>query len=195
MTVIVAALTKDQGVVMAADRQVTLGWQKAEHEQPKLWVSGQWVFGAAGSLRTAQVLKHHVDWPKYRPDEDTDWEVYLVKTLVPAIRAGVQGHGVLVDNSGRQVLNDGSLIVATGSHMAYIFPDGGVIADSSGRDAIGSGSAQALGALGEKGPWTETGVINAARRASTTAVGVGGPISVVDTKSLTVRTVESEAVA
>lgn len=54
MTVIVAARTKDKGIVLAADRQVTMGMQKAEHDQPKLWVSGSYVFGVAGSFRTAQ---------------------------------------------------------------------------------------------------------------------------------------------
>jgi ATP-dependent protease HslVU (ClpYQ) peptidase subunit len=189
VTVIVAALTKDQGVVMAADRQVTMGARKANHEQPKLWVSGQYAFGACGCLRTAQVLKHHVTWPKFRPDEDKDWEKFLVMSVVPAIYEGVQNRGVMTDSSGVRTL-DMMLCIATGEHSAVIYGNGCVIADNTGRSAIGSGSAQALGSLGDKGPWAEADVVTAAHRAAETAVGVDGPISVVDTKTLTVRTAE-----
>ncbi|PXY33571.1 hypothetical protein BAY59_10845 [Prauserella coralliicola] len=191
MTVIVAALTKDKGIVMAADREVTCGSQKAHHEQPKLWVSGKYAFGACGNLRTAQVLKHHVTWPKYRPDEDPDWEKFLVTSVVPAIREGVQNRGVVYESNGVQTIN-ANLLIATGDRLAAIYTDGCVLTDVTGRDAVGSGCAQALGALGESGPWKEADVIRAARRSSATAVGVGGPISVVDTKSLTVRTIDDE---
>lgn len=194
MTVIVAAQTKDQGIVLAADRMVSVGSREHEHEQPKLWVSDQYAIGAAGNLRVAQVLKHYVKWPKYRPDEDTDWEKFCVTSIVPAIRKAAEGHGVMVDNSGHQYLSV-ELLIATGDRQALVSGDGCVFADNTGRGAIGSGCRQALGALGGTGPWTESDVINAARRAGETAQGVGGPISVVDTKTLTVRTLNDAEAA
>lgn len=191
MTVIVAALTKDQGIVMAADRLVTNSWQKQYHLTPKLWVADKLTMGAAGSMRTAQVLKYHVDWPKYRPDETDDLETFLVKEAVPAIRAGTKDRGVVKTKDGREDLET-DLLLATGSHLAKIGGDGCVLMDSSGRMAIGSGYAEALGRLGDDGPWTEADVVDAVRRAIRQAVGCDGPISVVDTRTLIIRTVGTE---
>jgi ATP-dependent protease HslVU (ClpYQ) peptidase subunit len=188
MTVIAAAITPDDGVVMAADRLITTGWEKQYHSTPKLWTADTWAVGACGCLRTAQVVKHHVTWPKYRPDEDTDFEAFLVKTLVPAVRAGVDGHGVLKDDSGIKTIPT-SFLVATGDHLAAIGENGAVLSESSGRMAIGSGYAEALGRLGSEGPWTEADVITAVRRAIRSARGCGGQITVTDTRTLEIRTV------
>ena len=192
MTVIVAALTADQGVVMAADRLASNGWQKQYHLTPKLWVAEGFAIGAAGTMRVAQVLKHHVTWPKYRPDEDTDLEAFLVKNTVPAMRAGAKDHGVVKTKEGVEEL-DARLLLATGAHLAMISGDGCVVMESSNRMAIGSGYAEALGRLGDDGPWTEADVVDAVRRAIRQAVGCDGPISVVDTKTLIVRTVSHDA--
>jgi ATP-dependent protease HslVU (ClpYQ) peptidase subunit len=188
MTVIAAAVTK-QGVVMAADSQTTAGWQKQYLDRPKLWVSDQYAFGGSGMLRAIQVIRHNVTWPKYRPDEDTDLEKFLVRSVVPAIRAGVKDQGVVKTENGVDILN-ATLLMATGNQLVEISGDGCVCVDSIKRAAIGSGYAEALGRLGDKGPWMEADVVDAVRRAMVTNNGCGGPISVVDTKTLTVRTVQ-----
>lgn len=191
MTIIVAAKTENDGVVMAADRLVTNGWQKQYNATPKLWTNnGTWAIGGAGDFRAVQVIKHHVTWPKYRPDEEPDTEAFMVKTVIPAIRAGVQGHGVLKDDSGVQSTG-AQLIAATGDHIFEIMENGSVLADISGCAAIGSGYAEAIGRLGPDGPWSEDDVIDAVRRAIRTARGCDGPISVVNTRTLDIRTVDS----
>lgn len=189
MTVIVAAVTEENGVVMAADRLVSNGWEKQFHTAPKLWTSETWAVGGAGDLRAVQVIKHYVTWPKYRPDEESDTEGFLVKSVIPAIRTGAQGHGVLKDESGIHTIN-AQLIAATGDRIVEITENGSVLSEISGRAAIGSGYAEALGRLGSVGPWTEDDVIDAVRRAIRTARGCDGPISVVNTKTLTIRTVD-----
>jgi ATP-dependent protease HslVU (ClpYQ) peptidase subunit len=193
MTVIVAAVTGEH-VTLAADRKISAGWEVKYHEQPKLWVNGKWAIGAAGSLRAAQVLKHHVSWPIYRADEEPDLEAFLVRTLVPALRSGSSSHGIVHAQNGIERI-EASLLVAHGTRIATISTDGSVIAEPAQRMAIGSGSAEALGALGNRGPWTEGDVIEAARRATITDAGCGGPISVVNTATLRVRQVDAEAVA
>lgn len=190
MTVIVAALTKEQGVVMAADRLVSNGWEKQYHQAPKLWVADRFLLGAAGDLRVAQVLKHHVTWPRYRPEEDADLEAWLVKTLVPAVRAGVKDHGVVKTQNGVETLGAG-LLWATGDLLTEIDGSGCVVVTTSGRMAIGSGYAEALGRLGTTGPWTQDDVVDAVRRAIQANQGCDGPISVADTKTLTVREVDA----
>lgn len=188
MTIIVAALTKTQGVVMAADRLVSSGWEKQYHRAPKLWTTDQFALGAAGSLRAAQVLKHYVTWPKYRPDEDTDLERWLVTSLIPAVRTGTSQHGVVKNDCGVETLET-SFLWAVGDLIAEVSGSGSVVVSTAGRMAIGSGYAEALGRLGDSGPWTEDDVVDAARRAIQANRGCGGPISVVDTKTLTIREV------
>lgn len=188
MTVIVAALTKSHGVVMACDSLTTNGWAKEYGARSKVWVDGKYVIGAAGCVRTSQVIKHYTDWPRYRPDEDEDIYDFVVKQIVPAIRRAVDGHGVLRNKEGRESV-DSELLVAWGDNIAAVSGNGAVVVPRDHYAATGSGYAEALGALGEVGPWKKAQVIEAARRATVTAVGCDGPIKYATTKSLTVEEV------
>jgi len=188
VTVLVAARTRDGHVVMAADSQTTAGWAKERNTSTKIWVAGQFLIGASGCVRTAQVIKHFTTWPKWRPDEDTDPEVFIVKQLVPAIRRGVENQGVLDTTKPVHVLAT-SLLIAWDGHIADLHGNGAVVIPHEGRAAGGSGYAEALGALGEKGPWTRNQVIEAARRATITNLGCSGPIAVADTKHLEITEV------
>lgn len=174
MTVIVAARTK-QGVAIAADTLTTAGWEKMHHEGSKLWRTDQFIIGGAGCVRAAQVIQHHTTWPKYRKDEDLHLEAFLVKSVVPAIKAAIETNGVLTTTAG-VVRWDTSLIIAWDNNLAIIHGNGAVTIPRFGRCAIGSGSAEALGALSENGPWTVSQVTEAARRATITAVGCEGDI-------------------
>ena len=187
MTVIAAALTGDH-VTLAADSQASAGWEKAQLDGSKLFTAEKFAIGGAGTLRDIQVLKHQVTWPKYRPDEDKDWEKYLVTVVVPAIRSGCNGHGIVKNDSGVESIAV-QIIVAAKDKLATIDSHGGVTIQRVKRGAVGSGYAEALGRLGDKGPWTEADVIDAVRRAAYSARGVGGPITVVNTGDLTIRTV------
>jgi hypothetical protein len=189
VTVIAAAITETQGVVIAADSQWSNNGQRFFPPVSKLWTAENLAMGGSGCGRTGQVLKHHVSWPKYRPEEHADWERFLVKTVVPAIRAGTKDHGIVKTDSGVESLEIG-LVLAAGDNLSIVYGNGLAISESAGRVAIGSGCAEALGALGDEGPWTEADVVDAVRRASATARGVGGAITVVDTTTLVVRQVE-----
>lgn len=186
MTVIVAAVTGKNRVTIAADSEVTGGWEKGRVTSPKVWADRGYAFGVAGSLRSAQVLRHHVDWPRWEP-EDGDFEPFLIRQVVPAIRWGIVDHGIVRRKRGSEWFPS-YLVIANRDRVATIQEDYCVHGDNLGRLATGSGYAEALGALGDSGPWTEADVVEAARRASVTAIGVGGPISLVDTKARIVRT-------
>lgn len=186
MTVVVAAVV-EQRVVMAADRQASAGWQKMEHGEPKLWANDPFIFGGAGRVRTLQVIKHHASWPTYRSTEDSDLETFLVKRMLSSLRTALKDNGRLKNDLGIESW-DSSLLLAFGDKLASFDHDGAVTFEY-GRMAIGSGGSEALGRLGNVGPWTEADVIDAARRATLTAHGCGGPLSYVDTRDLIVRTV------
>ena len=184
MTVIVAARTAT-GVVMAADSQTTAGWEKIQADRTKLWVAGQYLIGASGDVRTAQVIRHHMTWPKYRPDEHGDLEAFMVKEIVPAMRRAVDGAGVVESKNGYETVPV-SLLVAWGDNIAEISGNYCALMPVSGRYAIGSGYAEALGSLGTDGPWRRADVIRAAHRSTITAHGCDGPIVVGDTRTLTI---------
>lgn len=184
MTVIVAARLK-KGVVIAADAQTTAGWQKEYNDRSKLWVAGQYAFGAAGCVRTSQVVRHFASWPKYRPDEVTDIEAFAVREVVPALEAAVKDRGVVINDAGRTRV-DMDMIATWGDHLLMIAGNGAVVNEMAGRCAIGSGATEALGYLGDKGPWTVEQVIEAARRSTLTNLGCSGRIDYVTTNDLTV---------
>lgn len=193
MTIIVAAYTA-HGVVMAADSQTSAGWQKLQQEVPKLWMDGDLAFGATGTTRGAQVLKYHTDWPSWNPDHDPirtgdQWESWLVRRVVPAMHEACGNHGALKDSEGVKTM-DAAILLCTSDNIAEICTDGAVVIEHCGRMAIGSGFAEALGRLGNEGPWTEEEIIDAARRSTLTNRGCGGPITVLRVRDKLIRTVE-----
>ena len=135
MTVIAAARTATGHVVMVSDSQTSAGWEKIQAERTKLWTDGQYLIGASGNVRAAQVVKHYTNWPKFRPDEDTDLEAFLVKRVVPAIRAAVDGHGIVETSAGAESIPV-SLLVAWEGNIADISPDGCALMPRHGRYAI-----------------------------------------------------------
>lgn len=186
MTVIVAAQTKADGVVVACDAQTTWGWQKLEANREKIWTTKQLVVGSAGSVRPAQIIQHHTDWPVFHADEDTHLEAFTIKRLLPAIRKALRDNGALKKEAEVESA-EATLLLAWGDYLTVIAGDGAVVTPRPGRAAIGSGAQEALGYLGEDGPWTKTQVIEAARRATLTAVGCDGPIHYATTRSLAVE--------
>jgi 20S proteasome alpha/beta subunit len=194
MTVIVAALTVDDGIVMASDSEITAGWQKGSHANPKIWVEGDRLFGFAGSMRAAQVVKHLTEWPDMWPDlaggfGTEDVERFIVKSVWPNMRYALEVNGALHAHRGVESI-EAEFLIAYGGTLVEIDSGGTVVLPPSGRAAIGSGYAEALGSLGDEGPWTREDVIEAVRRAAKSAVGVGGPVYVAGTESPTIDRVD-----
>jgi ATP-dependent protease HslVU (ClpYQ) peptidase subunit len=187
MTVIVAGRRHGGGTFVACDSLTTTGWSKEQHADTKLWIAAdQYVIGAAGCLRTAQVIRHYTDWPKFRPREDTDVETFLVKRLVPAIRTATNDHGVKRTDDGKERL-DTSLLIAWGKHLAVVYGNGAAVIERRGRMAIGSGADHAIGALGDRAPWRRWEVIDAARVAAANDIGCDEPIYIANTIDLTIE--------
>ncbi len=183
MTVIVAARMK-KGVVIAADSQTSAGWEKMYLSRSKLWTATPYVFGATGCVRTSQVVRHFTGWPKYRADEEPDLEAFTVKQVVPAIQEATKDRGVVANSHGKTYL-DMSLVMAWGDQFVCIDGNGCVVTADAGRYAVGSGYAEALGYLGDKGPWTVEQVVEAARRATLTNAGCSGRIDHITTTDMT----------
>ena len=181
MTVIAAALTFDHGIVIVGDSELSTPFTRDNDGYSKVWVDEEnegYIFGGAGNLRELQIIKYHVAWPYYRDIYPV--EEFVVKEVVPKMREA------LIDNGIKLEEYESSLIMAWDDNLVVIDEDFGVTIPLSVRYAIGSGQSEALGALGNEGGWTREGVIEAAHRATVTAIGVGGPLYAVDTRDLQV---------
>lgn len=190
MSVITAAITKADGVVLAADSEISGIYTKDKDGYCKLFVTEQqgFVFGGAGNIRPLQVIKHWTNWPIFR-DYHIDIEEFVIKEVVPEIRTALFEHGAL-EVSKKTESFEGELIMAWKNNLVVIDSDFSVTIPSSGRYAIGSGMQEALGSLTNQGPWTKSDVIKAAQSSAITAVGVGGPIYYVTTKTPIIQKVD-----
>ena len=186
MTVLAAAITKLDGIVIAADSQFTWDYSKSDEGPTKLWVEKdrKYIFGGCGSVRAMQVVQYWTEWPEFRDFHEIDR--FAVRDIVPAIREALNEHGAL--ESSRKVETFGAgIIMAWNNNLVVIDEDFTVAIPVSGRWAMGSGASEAFGSLGDEGPWTKADVIKAARAAKKTALGVGGDIYYATTKSMEIR--------
>jgi hypothetical protein len=178
MTVVAAAITKKHGVVLVSDSSLE-SQTKDTDGYSKVWVDNNslgMIFGGAGGLREIQIIKHHVNWPYYPPGMDV--EEFVVKDIVPRMRETLNEHGAKMESY------ETSFIIAWKDVLVTIDESFSVLIPASQRYAIGSGQSEAFGSLGNQGPWTRDDVIGAASRATITALGVGGPLWAVDTRSM-----------
>jgi ATP-dependent protease HslVU (ClpYQ) peptidase subunit len=192
LTVIVAAQTKRDGIVIAADSEVSWGaWLKQDGFNEKLWADedGPYIFGGCGTVRDLQVIQNFVQWPKVWREGGGKLTEFAVTQIIPAIKAGLYGHGVVEDRKGREEMQS-ALIMAWEDNIIEIDSDFSVSPAVKGRCAVGSGYAEAYGSLGDKEIWTKAEVVEAARRATLTAQGVGGEIYVISTKNPVVEKAE-----
>ena len=154
MTVLAAAITKLDGIVIAADSQFTWDYSKSDEGPTKLWVEKdrKYIFGGCGSVRAMQVVQYWTEWPEFRDFHEIDR--FAVRDIVPAIREALNEHGAL--ESSRKVETFGAgIIMAWNSNLVVIDEDFTVAIPVSGRWAMGSGASEAFGSLGDEGPWTK----------------------------------------
>ena len=185
MSIVVAARTLD-GITMACDSQVTDGYLKESVTERKVWTNGVAICGAVGDLRTVQVIRYNFP-PATADKPSVDTLDYLVTTFVPFLQKLASLHGTLVRNDDGRSGMDANLIVAWDDVIAVIDQTFSVMISDKGRAALGTGAEVALGYLGNEGPWTESHVIQSAKRAVLLSVNVSGPVYYVDTKSLQVK--------
>jgi ATP-dependent protease HslVU (ClpYQ) peptidase subunit len=188
MTVLAAAITKVDGVVIAADSEISWDYNKTHEGSGKLWIDKerQYIFGGCGSVRATQVIQHWTDWPELREFHRDNLEQFIVKDVIPAMRTALDEHGALETSKKIESFGAGLIIIIDDKIIA-IDDDFSVTIPISGRWAMGSGAPEAFGSLGDEGPWTKNDVIKAARNATKTAVGVSGDIWYATSKSLEIK--------
>jgi ATP-dependent protease HslVU (ClpYQ) peptidase subunit len=197
VTVIAAARTKKDGIVIAGDSEISWGDYMKDNAGTKLALLGTdtgWVAGFCGGARDAQVFQYHVDWPPNFTDVgyNGNLEAFVIQIIVPQLMEAADAHSIMWGGSdvGEPKSVESALILAHGDRFVVIDGSFYVSEPPQGRFAIGSGYAEAVGHLGDKGPWTKKNVIDAARKARITAQGVGGPIWYVTTVGQTIEKVD-----
>lgn len=183
MTCIVAVSSPDGSVVMGGDsagvddRDYSMG----THAEPKVWSAGDVLFGACGSFRVAQLLRHHMVLPALDPDEDPLH--FVTGSLVNAMRSTLTEGGALTvwDEDSTEELTASGLLVGIAGRVFEVFEDFGVGELVEGYGSVGCGSMLALGVLAateslDLGPRRRVKLaLKAAERHS---AGVRGPMTI-----------------
>lgn len=180
MTIIVGALTAKDGIVLAADSYTEDGTTKALDYEGKLWSNGNYILGASGTVRIAQVVKYFFELPEFRESQKHNIEKFVVKEIVPPLKEILKEHELLETNTSFEA----EILIGWDDNICLIGGDFTVTVPLSKRLATGSGISQSLGSLDNKrGNWTKRDVIKAVEVANLTAIGVGGNIYSISTKN------------
>lgn len=143
----IAALVHDGSVWMGGDAAGTdydLGLRVGV--EPKVWVNGPVVFGACGSFRVSQLLRHHLTVPV--PDDDNVLQ-WVTGPFMDAMRETLRAGGSLTtwDTTSTEELTDSGFLVGVHGRLFDIYEDFGVGEYVEGYAAIGCGGDFALGSM------------------------------------------------
>ena len=156
MTVVTAAITKKDGIVMSCDSELSNSWNKDKDGYSKIWVDekSRYLIGGCGSLRAMQIMKYWVELPF--PHNEDDPEKFAVEEMSPLLRNALSEHGALYSSKKSEYF-EGLFLVAWDDTLIVIDSDFGIVIPVSKRYAIGSGMSEALGHLGNVGPGASGG--------------------------------------
>ena len=137
MTVI-AAIRTPTSILMGGDSAQSTNGSIALVADPKVFRTGDYVFGVAGSPRLAEILKY-----EFRPPRKTvaaSWDEFLARSFVPKLKAALGAELGLVDKS--------SILVGTkGGGMFEVSGNWFVNQSREQYAAMGSGGDWALGSF------------------------------------------------
>lgn len=147
MTCIVG-LEHNGGVTLGADSMLSDFWAGAAMVTPKVWKTGEWVYGYCGSLRAGQILQHIFSAPQLPDDtDDESFERYLVSEWSETLRAVFLDAGHAKIKHEVQTANDTWFLFGVRGRLYTMQGDYSVWRTDRGYASIGSGEQFALGAL------------------------------------------------
>jgi 20S proteasome alpha/beta subunit len=177
----IVGIVEPEGVLLAAD-SLENSYGADVTTTPKVFVAdladgGKIGIGLAGLPRVLQVLEFGVDWSALSRDEP-DPIRWLVQTAIPAMREVLDTHGVPGDE-GKPGTVDANLLIALGGRVFVVEAHWQIFERPRSYACIGSGSAEANGALhalaGSEMPSAEL-AIRAMAASATFNSTVGGDI-------------------
>ena len=147
MTCIVG-LEHNEGVTIGGDSLLSDYWSGAAMVTPKVWKTGEFIYGYCGSLRAGQILQYIFTAPQL-PDGNTDedLELYLVNYWSEALRECFLHAGSAKIKHEVQSTPNSWFLLGVRGRLYTMQSDFSVWRTDRGYAAIGSGEQFALGAL------------------------------------------------
>ena len=142
MTCIVGLVDGDD-VYIGGDSAAVWGDEIRRINDKKVFRSGKFLIGCAGSVRMHQLLQYHLHIKMQRQDQGVMH--YMVNDFVDAVRECFKTHGFSKIENNEEF--GGTFLVGYRGRLFCIHTDFQVDENHDGREAIGSGRAYALGAL------------------------------------------------
>lgn len=173
MTCIAAFKHPSGAVHLASDRQMTIGWTKADLLTPKIFQKGKFAYGVSGYARIGDILQHVFHEPPRMADQTT--LSYLSGSWVNAWRQCLQDCGVKQITHNEDIQNSSVLMVYEG--RIFMISSNFSVSESPKYMAIGSGNEAALGAFFAVCDYApDTAAFIAVSAAIEHSVGCGGQI-------------------
>lgn len=132
---------------LGGDNAGFIGSTILQHNNGKVFRSGEFVMGGAGSRRLAELMRFAFKPPAIK---GKDLDAYMVTDFTRAARKALREHAYLCTDNGREKTDseDGdALLVGVRGRLYYVGPDFSASAVSDGMFAVGCGMDFALGAL------------------------------------------------
>jgi len=155
VTCVIGFKAKDENkIYIGADTIGSTNYTKENRKDGKVFASGDFTIGFAGSYRMGQVLQYKLDVPAQK-DSQTD-HGYMATTFIDAVRRLFDKNGIMgVDHDNKEF--GGLFLVAYKNELYRIDYDFQVGIGSEDFTAIGSGGEVALGAMYALNSFDEVG--------------------------------------
>ena len=140
----ILGLQLEDGVVLAADSQITYSRIYIQADSGKITRNGDYIIAGAGDVSAGDIAQHIWQPPKPTVAEKKDLRHFVITKVIPSLRNCLSNNGYIKANKD----DDGwSFIIALCGYLFEIADDYSVLTDSSNFYGIGSGSPYGLGAL------------------------------------------------
>lgn len=118
--------------------------QKARYNTPKVFRSGDYVIGYAGSYRVGQILRYYTKYPN--PDY-SDLSKLMSTEFVDAMMSSMDDNRVIKNRDEIAEMDGAETLVSIGGKLFVVQTDLSVVEPKYNYWAIGSGWSVALGSL------------------------------------------------
>lgn len=179
MTVI-AGIAEQGRVILGGDSAGVAGYDLTVRSDVKVFSSGAYLFGFAGSFRAGQLL-HWSFQPPEPPDDSTQLDAFMATTWVDALRSTLADGGAAFDYCGTES-SSAAFLVGVRGRLLEIDSDFQVGEPADGYAAIGCGAGPAQGALNATaglGLTAENRISAALIAAERHSAGVRGPFTII----------------
>lgn len=182
MTVIAGLV--DQGrVILGGDSAGISGYSLTVRSDVKVFTSGAYAFGFAGSFRSGQLL-HWSFVPPEPPTDPAELDRFMSTVWVDALRGTLTEGGASMSWDGQERSGGAIFLVGVRGRLLEVDSDYQVGESADGYAAIGCGAGPALGALNATaglGLSPENRISAALIAAERHSAGVRGPFTITTT--------------